>query len=200
MTILADQYDVVIGVDTHKHTHTAAASHAVTGAHYGTWTITTNPEGFATLVAHVDHDVAGRRYWAIEGCGRWGKGLARWLTEHGERVVEADRPKRPARRNAAKDDAIDALRAAREAIATEHHATPRQGTRRDALAAVVSARRSARAGATDAERQLLGLVSTTPEHLAAQVRGKSTAPAARPATPHQEDRSFAPGPSSRASH
>jgi transposase len=30
MTMLADQVDVVIGIDTHKHTHTASVVTAVT--------------------------------------------------------------------------------------------------------------------------------------------------------------------------
>jgi FtsZ-binding cell division protein ZapB len=41
-------------------------------------------------------------------------------------VVEIDRPKRPARRDGAKSDELDAARAAREALSREHLAQPRQ--------------------------------------------------------------------------
>ena len=114
------------------------------------------------------------RRWAIEGCGSWGRGLCRWLTEHDERVIEIDRPKRPHRRMGIKDDATDALRAAREAMTATGNGTPRQHGQRDALAAFQAARRSAIESATDAERQLLALANTAPEQLAVKLRGCTT--------------------------
>jgi hypothetical protein len=42
--------------------------------------------------------IPGRRCSAVEGAGSYGAGLTRLLVERGEWVVEADRPKRPARR------------------------------------------------------------------------------------------------------
>ena len=176
MSILADHYDVVIGVDTHKHTHTAVAIDAATAVQQQSWTVSAAPAGYADVLGSVSCLGSTRRCWAIEGCGSWGKGLARWLATHGEHVIEVERPKRPARHNGAKSDAIDALRAAREALASPHHAGPRCGARRDALAALVSARRSALAGATDAERQLLGFVTTAPESLSGKLRQRSTRP------------------------
>ena len=174
MSILADHYDIVIGVDTHKHTHTAVAIDAATAVEQQSWTVSAAPAGYADLLESVSGLGSTRRCWAIEGCGSWGKGLARWLATHGEHVIEVERPKRPARHNGAKSDAIDALRAAREALASRHHAGPRCGAGRDALAALVSARRSALAGATDAERQLLGFATTAPESLAIKLRHRST--------------------------
>ena len=111
MSILADQYDVVIGVDTHKHTHTAVAIDAATAVEQQSWTVSATPAGYADLLGSVSCLGSMRRCWAIEGCGSWGKGLARWLATHGEHVIEVERPKRPARHNGAKSDAIDALRA-----------------------------------------------------------------------------------------
>jgi hypothetical protein len=57
------------------------------------------------------------RAWAIEGTGGHGAGLSRHLVELSEIVIELDRPKRAARRNGAKSDPLDAIRAAREAMA-----------------------------------------------------------------------------------
>lgn len=61
----------------------------------------------------------------------------------GEDVVEIDRPARPARRNGAKDDGLDARRAAREALTREHLALPRARGMREALRVVAGARRAA---------------------------------------------------------
>ena len=173
MSILAECVDVVIGIDTHKQTHTAAIVTAGSGAHQTTLTVPATPSGFEQLLIEATRHGAAR-CWAIEGCGSWGHSLVRWLHEHDERVVEVDRPKRPTRRMGLKDDGIDALRAAREALASPRLATPRGHGQRDAVAAAHSARRSAIAAATDAERQLLGLAVTAPEQLASKLRHQPT--------------------------
>ena len=46
MPILADLVQVVIGVDTHKHTHTAAVLTAATGQILATHTVPTTPAGY----------------------------------------------------------------------------------------------------------------------------------------------------------
>ena len=67
MAMLADSVEVVIGVDTHKHTHTAAVLAAAT-----------TPAGYQQLLELADqHD--RRRMWAIEGTGGYGAGLTRFL-------------------------------------------------------------------------------------------------------------------------
>lgn len=92
--MLADHLDVVVGVDTHKHTHTAAAVSS-TGAVIEHLTVEANPKGYRQLVGF------GRRHraalWAIEGTGSFGAGLTATLRTAGEHVVEVDRPERPAR-------------------------------------------------------------------------------------------------------
>jgi transposase len=125
MTMLADHVDVVIGVDTHKHTHTATVVRSVTGAALETMTAPTDATGYQHLVELADRH-PGVRVWAIEGTGTYGAGLTRHLQAWGERVLELDRPNRPARRNGAKTDSLDAVRTARDALALEHHAVPCQ--------------------------------------------------------------------------
>ena len=80
MTMLAELVDVVIGVDTHKHTHTAAVVIAATGAAPENVTVDTDLDGYATLVAMADRH-SGLRAWSIEGTGSYGAGLARYLAE-----------------------------------------------------------------------------------------------------------------------
>ena len=131
MTMLAESVDVVIGVDTHKHTHTAAVVTASTGAAVEDLTVGTDPDGYAELLALADRH-SSLRAWSIEGTGGYGAGLARFLAEHGELVIELDRPNRPARRNGAKSDPLDAVRAGREVLAREHLAQPRAAGERAA--------------------------------------------------------------------
>jgi transposase len=173
MPSLAEVVDVVIGVDTHKHTHTAAVVDATTGAVLDELTVTTDPDGYAQLVVMADQH-SGLRAWSIEGTGGYGAGLTRHLAGLEELVIELDRPNRPARRNGAKSDPLDAVRAGREALAREHLAQPRAAGDRTALSVLLAARRSAVEGATVAQRQLHALVTAAPETLRARFRGQST--------------------------
>lgn len=173
MTMLAEVVDVVIGVDTHKHTHTAAVVVAATGAAVDEATVDTDPDGYAALVEMADRH-SGLRAWSIEGTGGYGAGLTRFLTERGELVIELDRPNRPARRNGAKSDPLDAVRAGREALAREHLAQPRAAGERAALAVRLAARRSAVDASTVAQRQLLSLIVAAPETIRARFRGLKT--------------------------
>jgi hypothetical protein len=177
--MLADIVDVVIGVDTHKHTHTAAIVHATTGAQLATTAVPATTSGYHTLLRLAgDHGQPGRRAWAVEGTGGYGAGLARLLAAHGEHVIELDRPKRPARRHGARSDALDAVRAvraARDALARVHLGQPRTSGQRAALTLLLSARRAAVQGATDAQNQLHALVTAAPDRLRDRLRCLGTA-------------------------
>jgi transposase len=173
MVMLADLVQIVIGVDTHKHTHTAAVMAAGTGQTVAMLTVATNPGGYRQLLELADRQ-PGRRVWAIESTGGYGAGLTRFLATHAERVVELDRPKRTARRHGAKSDPIDATRAAREALGRDQLAQPRAAGHRTALSVRLAARRSAVQAATDAQRQLHALVTAAPEALRGRLRGLTT--------------------------
>ena len=114
MTMLTELVEVVIGVDTHKHTHAAAVVQAATGAVLARVAVSADPDGYDELSALAEQH-SGLRAWALEGSGGYGAGLARHLAEHGELVIELDRPVRPKRRAGAKSDPINAERAARDA-------------------------------------------------------------------------------------
>jgi transposase len=173
VTMLADVVDIVVGVDTHKSTHTAAVVCAATGGALEELTVDTDPDGYAALVELAERH-GGLRAWAIEGTGSYGAGLARFLAERGEWVIELDRPNRPTRRNGAKSDSLDAVRAARDALARPHLATPRSDGERAALAVRMTARRSAVEASTIAQRQLHALVIAAPETLRSRLRNKTT--------------------------
>ncbi|KRB77651.1 transposase [Nocardioides sp. Root190] len=166
---LREVIDIVIGVDTHVATHSAALIDARTGGVLEEITIEATAEGYAELVEFADaHAVL--RMWAIEGTSSHGAGLARHLLEGEEVVIELDRPERAKRRNGAKSDPLDAIRAAREALARPRLGTPRTGPERQALSVLLAARRSAVQAAGDAQRQLFSLVMTAPEAIRARFR------------------------------
>ncbi len=78
LTHLRGMVDVVIGVDTHVHTHSAAVVAAATGGVLGEITVAATAEGYAQLVDFADQH-ATVRAWAIEGTGGHGAGLSRHL-------------------------------------------------------------------------------------------------------------------------
>jgi transposase len=173
MSMLAELVEVVIGVDTHKHTHTAAIVQAATGAVLDRLAVNADADGFAQLDALAEQHT-GARAWALEGSGGYGAGLARHLADRGELVIELDRPVRPKRRAGAKSDPIDAVRAAREALARTHLAQPKTGAERAALQMHLTVRRAAVEAGADAQRQLHALVVTAPERVRTRFRGQST--------------------------
>jgi transposase len=91
----------------------------------------------------------------------------------GEQLVEAGRPKRPPRRSGAKTDAIDAVRAARDALGQQppELAVVRRRGDLQALRVLLTTRRTAMAARTAAVNQLKALLVAAPEELRAELRG-----------------------------
>jgi transposase len=110
---------IVIGVDPHKQTHTAAAVDRSTGELVGELTVKGDQEGHARLLEWA-RELGGERRFALEDCRQVSCRLERFLIGRGERVVRVP-PKlmagaRRAARSRGKSDAIDALAVARAAI------------------------------------------------------------------------------------
>lgn len=168
MTMVADEVDFVIGVDTHKHSHAAAVVDR-NGAVVAEDEIAANARGYRRLRALAEAAAPGRRLWAVEGTGSYGTSLTSFLLEHGERVAEIDRPRRQARRNGAKSDQIDAVRAAREALARRHLGQPRARGDREALRVLLSTREQAVGSHRRAICHLKSLATNAPEGLRVQL-------------------------------
>lgn len=117
-------------------------SHGADGDHV---TIPTDAFGYRRMLAWARERTtdADRRVWAIEGTGSFGAGFTTYLLEQGDWVVEIDRPKRPARRNGARTDTLDAYRA-REALTRELLAQPRRRMVREAIRVLLTTREGAR--------------------------------------------------------
>jgi transposase len=169
MLMLSETREVVIGVDTHRDTHTAAVIDVATTGVLARYTIQTTAPGYQDLLTNARQH--GRvREWAIEGTRTYGVGLVRMLLAAGEVVSEADRPKRP-RRRGGKNDEIDAVRAGREALGHARVAQPRHGGHRDAIAAYLVVRHSAVEACAIAQTQLKALIVTAPDEIRSVVRG-----------------------------
>src|SRR5437899_3333401 len=167
--MLADQVDYVVGVDTHRDEHTLAVVVAATGVVVAQRSVHESGRGYAAARRFAEQQ-AGTRVWAVEGAGHYGAGLARYLSGRGETVLEIGRGPRDERRLQGKDDSLDAIRAARTALASKTLALPRAGQRREALRLLLLARRSA----VDVRRlalvQLRSVIVTAPDPLREELR------------------------------
>jgi transposase len=169
--MLADEVDYVVGVDTHRDEHVLAAVAAPSGAVVAQQAVRASARGYAQSLRFVEQHSSGRRVWAVEGAGHYGAGLARHLSGRGETVLEIGRGPRDERRLRGKDDSLDAIRAARIALASEALSLPRAGQRREALRLLLLARRSAVDVRREALVQLRSVIVTCPDRLREQLRG-----------------------------
>jgi len=172
--MVADEVDYVIGVDTHRDEHVLAAVTAPAGTIVAGEAVRTDARGYRAAARFAARFAAGRRVWAIEGSGSYGVGLARYLAGRGETVLELSRTPRGERRLRGKDDALDAARTARAALASDRLALPRAGERREALRLLLVARRSAVDVRREALSQLRAVIVTAPDPLREQLRGLPT--------------------------
>jgi len=90
--------------------------------------IASDRPGYAQALRFAREQAEGARLWALEGAGHDGAGLARYLSERGETVLEVGRSPRSGRRLRGKDDRLDAVRAARSALSNELLPRPRRGS------------------------------------------------------------------------
>ncbi|SNS00512.1 Transposase [Haloechinothrix alba] len=139
---------VIGGVDTHKHTHYAAAI-----------------DDHGRLLDHQEFPATDRGYrhlltWlrghgeliaiGVESTGSYGATLTRALTTAGEQVIEVNRPNRLARRMDGKSDRLDAEQIARAVLGKTSTATPKA---KSGAVEVIRTLRVTRASAVKARTQ-----------------------------------------------
>lgn len=159
MTIVADEYPFVIGVDTHakKHVYSIVAA---SGKILGTRDFPTTKKGLARATTWVGKTTGGDAdsLWAIEGTGTYGMILTDYLTRAGYQVIEAPWTGKSTR---GKTDQIDAAKIARTALSIEtsqmRHPRATNGIR-VALATLVSARNSMTTEKTKTSNRLTALL------------------------------------------
>lgn len=168
-TITADEQRITGGVDTHLDVHVAAALDRIGGL-LGTASFPTSPAGYEQLadwlLAFGDVVQVG-----VEGTSSYGAGLTRALQARGLLVVEVDRPKRQDRRRVGKSDTLDAIAAARAALAGEALGQPKtKAGNVEGIRVLGVARASSVKARTQAMNQLRSLISTAPAPLREKLR------------------------------
>ena len=123
MVMLAEHYDFVIGGDPDRDTIDLAILETGTGRVRGQTADQTDGPAYSRLLAWARQHAPGRRVWALEGTGSFAAGFVTMLAEAGEDIVEIPGQKRARR---AKNDRIDAVQAARTALAQTEQAAPRE--------------------------------------------------------------------------
>jgi len=110
---------IVIGVDAHKRTHTAAAVEEATARALADTTATADQDGHLQLLAFARRH-GEQRIWAIEDCRHVSGALERFLLGAGETILRVPpnmmAGARKSARTRGKSDPIDALAVARAAI------------------------------------------------------------------------------------
>jgi transposase len=110
---------IVIGVDTHKRSHTLVALDAATGMARGQLTIPASDEGTLDALRFAG-ELDIERVWAVEDCRHVSGRLERGLVASGDRVVRVapglTETSRRAVREPGKSDPIDAAAIARVAL------------------------------------------------------------------------------------
>jgi len=116
-SIVSEQYEFVIGVDTHAATHTFALVNASTGAVLGNAVFATSVAGLSRAQDWLARRVAGRSALVVvEGTGSFGAILTERLQSAGREVVEAAKMPGGDRRGTGKSDELDAVRIARAVL------------------------------------------------------------------------------------
>lgn len=143
MTIVAEKYNYVIGIDTHSRTHTYAIINTITGARTGCESFPVTKPGMNRAIAWIHRNTTGDILAAIEGTNSYGSSIRRALVVDGIRVVEVKPPKTKTRRGVGKSDPIDATAAATSILGQETEVLlhPRGDGERAAISVLLAARR-----------------------------------------------------------
>ena len=140
MRTVAEEYDCVVGVDTHAATHTMTLLTA-TGGVVEHRTFPTSAAGLHRALAWIrDRTQTRTCLVVVEGTGSYGAQLTEHFTQGGILVAEA--PTVPAARHRGKDDVLDSARIARTVLGLrlDQLCWPRAGGTRTAIRVLVSAR------------------------------------------------------------
>lgn len=110
MVIVADQYDLVIGVETHAASHTLARITASTGTVQQHAQFPTSPAGLHRATGWIPrHTRDTTTLIVIGGAGSYGATFTEQLTAAGFTVAEAPGVSAISRRRHGKSDALDAI-------------------------------------------------------------------------------------------
>lgn len=147
MSIIAQLFTFVVGVDTHARHHVYAVICAATGRHLDTRDFPTTAAGIKRAIAWAGRHTGGdlSTLWVIEGTASYGAVLAGTVTTQGYEVIEAPWMNPKNHHGLGKSDPLDAVRIGRAVLNLKEDQLrrPRLGEGvRGALRVLVSARES----------------------------------------------------------
>ena len=161
---------VVIGVDTHKEIHVAAAVDWQ-GTLIDERCFATTRQGYRRLESWA-RSLGEVLRVGVECSGSYGSGLTRHLLKNGFAVLEVTFPDKAVRRKRGKDDFIDAEMAAEAAFTGARTVTPKS---RDGMVEALRLLQKTRSTAVAARRAALQMIRAdiicAPEELRDQLRG-----------------------------
>jgi len=138
---VAEEYDRVVGVDTHAATHTMSLLIAATGAVVEHRNFPTSAAGLRRALTWIGNRTQDQACLVVvEGTGSYGAQLTEHFTQGG--IVVAEAPTIPAVRLRGKDDVMESARIARAVLGLrlDQLCWPRAGGIRTAIRVLVSAR------------------------------------------------------------
>jgi transposase len=141
--LVADSYDLLVGVDTHAASHTYAIIDAATGALVEHREFPTSPAGLRRAQDWINRRTDSRPVLVlIDGAGSYGAVLTEQLLTAGCDIAEAPDVPRRVRHASGKSDTIDAAEIARAArgLSAAQLRRPRQGGDRTILRVLSAAR------------------------------------------------------------
>ena len=161
---------VVVGVDTHKEIHVAAAVDW-RGTLVDEKSFATTRQGYRQLESWA-RSLGDVLRVGVECSGSYGSGLTRHLAKNGFTVLEVTFPDKTVRRKRGKDDFIDAEMAAEAAFTGTRTVTPKA---RDGMVESLRMLQKTRSTAVAARRSALqmirAIIISAPEELRDQLRG-----------------------------
>lgn len=165
MSIVAEKFSFVVGIDTHAKTHTFAIINSITGEEIANETFPVTVPGGRRALSWIQRRCQGsteKILLTMEGTGSYGAKFRQQATDAGFQVTEAPFPERRLGRLRGKSDAIDAARAARATmgISLEKVRDPRAGRVHLALRVLTAARDSMSRERTAAINSLNALLRT----------------------------------------
>lgn len=142
MSLVADLFEHVVGIDTHARTHTYCIVHSRTGAIVDAGSFPTHKAGLARALNWITQRTTGAVLAAVEGTSSYGASVTSALTNAGIDVVEVRPAPRSSHAHAGKSDLLDAEAAARSILGRplDSLPRPRHKGRREGLRVLLSAR------------------------------------------------------------
>lgn len=164
--------EAIVGVDTHKDVHVAAAINTL-GVLLGTSEFSATAAGYEQLLSWASA-FGMLRQAGVEGTGSYGAALSRHLRAAGIEVIEVNQPDKATRRKQGKTDAIDAQMAAQAVLSRRATAVAKTNDGPvDMLRMYKNARSSAVKARTQAINQLKAILVRADPQLREQLTGLS---------------------------